>query len=134
MSTNPRPQEFVQRERQIDHDHLAITATGTTKLFKADRKWRLDRAQLVNPTGLAADAVNFFVIELKQGAVVLATWSTEVGQEGALVAATFVDLVLSATVADLVLDPDQELSLVFTENGTQTLPLGRVQIEGRYIK
>ncbi len=110
------------------------TNTALVELFKARRKFRVDQVRYVNPTGLAQDATNFFDIQVKNGATVIANWSTEttVG-EGTLTANAHVDFTLSSTDADLVLDADDVLSLNLSENGTQTLPAGYIQIEGRYV-
>lgn len=110
------------------------TNPAAVKIFKASRRFLVESVRYVNPTGLAVDATNFFDIQVKNGSTVVANWSTEttVG-EGALVADTFVDLTLSTTAGDLVLALDDELTLNLAENGTQTLPAGTIQIEGRYL-
>lgn len=111
----------------------AITATTTIKLHKALRPMKLEKAQLISPTGLAADAANYYTITLKKGSTVMATWSTLTGQEGALTADTFKDMTLSGTAANLIAATDDVLSLVCTLTGTQTLPAGRLVIHGLYL-
>lgn len=118
-------------------DHAQVTADTTAKVFKvrADRAFKLERVDYVNPTGLAQDATNFFNIKLQTGAgpTVLANWSTETGQQGTLTADTFVALVLNATPANLILAPGAEVSLFLDESGTATLPAGKLVIHGRYL-
>lgn len=103
------------------------------EIFKAKRQFLVEQVRYVNPTGLAADASNHFDIQVKNGATVVANWSTETGEEGALTADLHVDLSLSTVAGALLLDVDDVLSLNLAETGTQTLPAGRIQIEGRYI-
>lgn len=107
--------------------------TAEAEILKARRKFRVIQVRYVNPTGLAVDATNFFDLQVKNGATVVANWSTEttVG-EGALVAGTHVDFTLAAA-ADLVLAKDDVLSFNLAESGTQILPPGRLQVEGVYI-
>lgn len=131
---NRRPQNFEHDQHVISYDHASVTADTTVKLFKAlERHFRVDAVRYVNPTGLAADAADYFNLKVQNGATVIANWSTETGQEGALVADTFVDFTEAADDADMVLAPGDELSVVLDETGTQTLPAGRFQIEGRYL-
>lgn len=119
-----------QTERQtivLPFAHGAVTAdTGPTKLFAvpAGQTWRLKRVQYVNPTGLAQDAANYFVLSIKQSSALLAKWSTLTGVEGTLTADTFVEWTLSATDADLVLEPTDEIVLLLDETGTASLPAG----------
>ncbi len=116
-------------------EQASTAATATLFLWKNDsgEKVRIDKVKYVNPTGLVADAANYFVIQLKQGAVVLASWSTQTGQQGAIAANTYIDLVLSATDDDLIIDPGEALTLVLTKTGTQTLPAGTFQTSSRLI-
>lgn len=118
----------------FDHGQL-VDASLSTKLFTVPpgRKFRLDRAWYNNPTGLVAHAANFFDIQLLKDATVMANHSTEVGQEGTITADTPVYLVASATDDDLVADAGDELILTLDENGTSTLELGRLVIEGRLL-
>jgi hypothetical protein len=94
---------------------------------------RIDSVRYVNPTGLVADAANYFDVQLKVRAAVAANWSTETGEEGTLTADTWVDLSLTSTLTDLVLAADDEISLTLDETGTATLPAGRVVVFGRYL-
>lgn len=136
---NRRPLKVEQERVAFSYDHAALTATTTVKLYKAPagRKFRLDRAVYINPTGLAADNTNAFRGEIKNGSTVMAdlfnTDGDDVPAGASLAADTHVEGVLSATDANRVLAAGDVLSLVFTEDGTATLPAGRLYIEGRLL-
>lgn len=127
-----RANNFLQEQVVFTYDHAQLTANTEVSLFKCSRKFRLDRVRYVNPTGLAADATDFFNLQLNNGTTLMANWSTEDGEEGALTADTFVDFT-NAADANLVADAGDVLSIEFEEDGTATLPPGRLQIEGRYL-
>lgn len=134
---NRRPIKSEAERISFAYDHGALTANTTVKLFKAPagRKFRVDRALYINVTGLAEDTANNFAIQLKNGATVVAnianTDSDLDPDVGASIAAnTFVEGVPTSTN---VLAAADELSLVFTETGTATLPAGRIYIEGRLL-
>jgi hypothetical protein len=116
-------------------DHAAAAdADRTDKMWKLPRAFRVERVMYVNPTGLAAHAANFFTVKLTKGATVVASWSTETGEDGTIAADTFVELNLSATDADRVFAADDEMKLFLDEAaGTATLPAGRVIVEGFYL-
>lgn len=99
--------------------------------------YRIDRVMYNNPTGLAADASNYFTIALKgvTSGIVYASWTTQTGVsgQGALLADTPVTLVLNATDANLVAAAGEFLQATYTKTGTQTLPAGALIIEGRLI-
>jgi len=116
-------------------DHAAAAdADRTDKLWKLPRAFRVERVLYVNPTGLVEHAANFFVIKLTKGATVVASWSTETGQEGTLTADTFVELTLSSTDANLVFAAGDEMKLFLDEAaGVATLPAGRLVVEGFYL-
>jgi hypothetical protein len=125
----PRQKSRYQDTVCLFIDHAAVTA-DTVKFFKnhTGRKLRIDKIHYNNPTGLAADASNYFAVQVKNGATVVGAWSTLTGAQGALVAGTTVDLVLNTTDANLVLAAGDELTLNLDETGTSTLPAGRVQV------
>lgn len=58
---------------------------------------------------------------------------SDVAGTNTLVADTFTTLTLTSTGANLVLAADEVLMFVATENGTATLPAGRLVVEGRYL-
>ena len=118
-------------------DHAALSATTTTKLWQcpAGRQFVLERASYINPTGLVGDGTNAFMGEVKNGSTVMATlFNTDTGDAGgaSLAVDTFVEGTLG-TGAEVWLDAADVLSVVFTEDGTATLPAGRLVIEGRLL-
>lgn len=127
-----RPNQFLQEKIVLSYDHAQLTDTATVKLWRAPSDFRVDRVLYINPTGLAADATNFFDLTVMNGAAQIAGWSTETGEEGSIAADTFVVLTAGAA-ADQKLDAGDVLSLAMTEDGTATLPAGRFVIEGRYL-
>lgn len=131
MLNHYEPQRLV-----LSYDHDALTATTTVKLFQvpAGRKFVVEKAKYINPTGLVGDATNAFMGEVKNGATVVATlFNTDTGDAGGATLAvdTFVEGALSATLANRWFVGDDVLSLVLTEDGVATLPAGRLVIEGR---
>lgn len=118
------------------YPHAQATADTTEKVWSPSRQFKIDRVQYINPTGLAEDATDFFVIKVLNEALVAASWSTKTGEEGTIDADTFVDLTLSDTAANLVLEAGDVLSISLDEDAgaTATLPAGRFVIEGRYLQ
>lgn len=119
----------------IAYDHVAVTADTTVKLFTvpAGKRFRLTRAEYINPTGLAQDATNYFTIKVLKGATVMASWSTLTGAQGTIAADTFVDLVNSSTDADLIAAAAAVIALFLDETGTASLPAGRIVLHGYYL-
>lgn len=135
MARPRRKNRVVQERATLFLDHAALTATTTIKFFKAARRCVVEAAQYLNVTGLAGDGTNAFAGELKQGSVVVATlFNTDTGDVGgaSVAADTFVTGTLGAT-ANLVVEAGEILSFVATEDGTQTLPAGRLQVDIRYL-
>jgi hypothetical protein len=134
-----RKNERLQEPITLSLDHGTLTATTTAKLWSvpAGKRLRVDRVWYCNPTGLAADPTNAFSLEIRNGATVVAsvfnTDNNDVPAGVALAADAIVTGVLSATPANLALAAGDTLSAVFTEDGTATLPAGRLVIEGRLI-
>lgn len=132
-----RSNQFLQERIAFAVDHAELTATTTMKLYKAPagRKFRLDRALYLNPTGLAADNTNAFSGAIKNGSAIMATLFNTDGNDvpagASLAADTFVEGVVSTTLA--VLAAGETLDITFTEDGTATLPAGRIYIEGRLL-
>jgi len=123
-----------------DDEFAAENLTGgldaeviTAKIWKLGKRYRIDRVSYINPTGLAESATDYIDISLRSGATVIASWSTADSAEGTLTADTFVELTLSATDANLVLDVDDELVFHTVPTGDVTLPAGTLLIEGRYV-
>ncbi len=130
-----RQNKLLQERISIPFDHISVTADLTVKLWDvpSGRKFRLERVLYNNVTGLAQDGTNFFDIQILKGATVMANHSTETGQEGTLTADTPVELVLSATDANLVADGGDVISLFLEEGGAATLPAGVFVLEGRLL-
>lgn len=135
MATPRRKARYLVEQRQISLDHASTSATATTKVWKvpAGRSFRVRRCFYNNPTGLAANATNYFDIRVLNAALIAAKWSTLTGSDGTLTADTPVELVLSATDSNLVLPAGTILSVSLVLTGVATLPAGRVVIEGDLI-
>jgi len=137
-----RDNQFLQQDFVMAYEHGALTADTTVKLFQvpSGKKLRIKRVTYNNPTGLAADAVNFFNLKVIKGvATLIANWSTETGQEGALPADDFVTFTLQSTtdednviVGGAASDADL-LQVFFDEDGIATLPAGRLVVEGTWV-
>lgn len=135
---NALPQTKYAQHLVFRTSNASISATFTEKVawsVPAGRKFRVSRVMYNNPTGLAADASNFYTIALK-GAVsgtVIASWSTQTSAQGALTADTPVTLILNATDANLVLAAGEIPQAAYTKSGTQTLPVGTLTFEGELL-
>ena len=110
-----------------------ITSTTTLKLMVTERPFQLESVEIISPTGLTADASNYYVITVQDGSTVMATWSTLSSANGTLTANTFKEMTLSATVANRYTATGDVLTLVMTLHGTQTLPPGTVVVHGLYL-
>lgn len=135
--------DFTQEQKAQDHliheellEADAVTADTTRAFFQVpdDRYFILTGAQIRNETGLAAHAANYFNVKVQTpAAAVLANWSTESGQEGALVADTAHEMTLAA-LATRSLNPGSVLELFIDETNTATLPANTVvSIQGYYL-
>lgn len=124
-----------RRKFVVTFDHGSIAATSASKMYKAPRRCEVEKAELVNPTGLAGDPANFIEIRLKNGSTVVAgPRSTENDNGGTTIPAdTFQDINLSATLANRVLAEGDVLSLDFVRGGTGTLPAGRVIVHLKWL-
>lgn len=134
MAAALRDNDRFPREINVPYAHPSLTATTTSKFWRCPTGFRarVIGADYLNPTGLAEDASNAFAITLQNGSTVVAdgidTDSDEAGADNSLPADTFVALTLSATDADRVLAAGDVLSVVFTEDGTATLPAGLLNV------
>jgi hypothetical protein len=129
-----RPNEFLQERGSASYAHAALTATTTDKFFRVPRKARLERVTYFNKTGLAADASNYFAVQVKNGSTVCASWSTQTGAQGALTADTPSTVPLSATAANLIFAAGDVVSFAAVEAGTATLPAGHIVAELLYLE
>lgn len=136
--SNFRANFFLAERIQLGPvEHAQVTATTSIRLWSVPvgRKFRLDRALYINPTGLAEDATNWFEVSIQKGSTKMAAFSTDSDEAGTntIPANTPLELPLAAAQADRVAVAGDIISLVLTEGGTATLPAGRVVIEGRLV-
>jgi hypothetical protein len=132
MSTKRNSQAGVKELIAITFDHGSTTTDTTHTIFKAMDALEVVKVEYINVTGLAEDASDFFALSLKNGSTVIATHSTETGEEGSIAANTFTTLALEAS-PNPVLDAGDVLSLDLNETGTATLPAGRLVVHARYL-
>lgn len=113
----------------------AIAATSSLAIGVPSDKslFRVERCEIMVDADYTADAANYYVLTIQAGATVLATWSTQTGQEGALTNLTPAKMTLSATDASLVLAAGAALKLVATKNGTAANITPRVVVHGRTV-
>ena len=136
MSYPPIREDKVATDRfAISYDHASLTQTTTVKLHKASRRMKIEAVRYINPTGLAADNTNAFKCEIKNGSTLVASVFNTDGNDDPAGEALAADTFVSGTLvdADSLLAADDVLSVVFTEDGTATLPAGRLVIEARYL-
>lgn len=112
-------------------DHASATADTTIKLFKvpAGKHFVLDSAEYKNVNGLAADASNYFDLQIKNGAALMANKSSAAAAH----TADTIEAFTAGAAADRVAKPAAQIDLVLDETGTATLPAGTVTIFGRFI-
>lgn len=115
------------------HAANADGGTQTNIVAKLARRAVVTKVRYYNATGLAAHGSNHALLSLKQGAVTIADWSTETGQEGSITAATWIDFTLGAA-ADLIVEADESLTFVVAETGTTTVPAGQWTAYGKYVE
>ena len=133
--TLPRRRNPFQETQVFPYDQASVAATTTFKIAKIkNRRFRVDSVQYINPTGFTADPTNYWTIGVQDGATVIASWSCLTGAQGTIAANTFVELVLSATDANLVLVDADIMSVVLTKVAAPAaLPAGRIVVHGRYV-
>jgi hypothetical protein len=99
MAPPRRPNEFLQEKLTADTLAVAaIAATSSLVLQTMDGAYRINSFELEAPGGYSADASNYYVITLQAGSTVLATWSTQTGQQGALTDGVPGQAVLAGTI------------------------------------
>jgi hypothetical protein len=132
MGTNSRPATNYQIPVEIQSDNVSTAASLTKKIHKVrtGRKMRINQVTYTNPTGLAVDTSNFFVLELRNGSTSICSMTTH---DTAIVADTPIDIPLNATDANAVLASGDILTFVLTKTGTQTLPIGLFIIHATLI-
>lgn len=134
MGNNRRANKFLQERFQMTFDHASVSADATILLHKVGpRGIHIDRVTYNNPTGLVAAASNGCIVKLIKNSTVMASWSSLTAAQGAIPVNTFIELVYSATAADLAMVPADVMALFLDIQGTDTLPAGHIVIEGRYL-
>lgn len=130
-----RPRSLArQRAYRMPFDFASVSADTTLKFDGILRKSvRLERVWLSVPVGVTANASNFVNFKVIKGAsTIMANWTTATGVsgQGTITASTPVEMVLTTTVADRFAADADVLSLFIDINGTITVPLGRIVVEG----
>lgn len=131
-----RPDDIRAEKVFFPKEQASTAATLTLKVFKVppNKKFRLDSVHYNNVTGLAANAANFFVGTIKNGATVAATVFNTNSVGGAAIAAdTPTYGTLSGTDSARIFNAGDVLLFVATLTGTQTLPAGTLVLEGRFF-
>lgn len=103
------------------------------KFFKAKHKMRVDSLDLQLVSGLAASNTDYYTFQVKNGATVVASYDTRAANEGALTAATFGAMTLSATQANRILAVDDVLTLDCNETGDAVLSDITLTLHARYV-
>lgn len=128
-ANNPWQEAF-----SIGYDEAGASATAAVKLMSCQRAMRIDRVEIDIPAGYTGDAANYYTIALKKGSTVIAQWSTLTSAQGTIAADTFVNLINSATDANLVTTVGDVISVSFTKTASAVnLPAGRIVMHGRYV-
>lgn len=129
------PNDVLTEYTEVPYEHAgAVAATVVHKLRVIRRPMRIEKVDYILPAGYTQDAANYYVIELRKGATVIASWSCQTGQQGTITADTPVSLVLSATDANRVCAAGDVLSLALVKFGAAAnLPLGRMCAHGLYV-
>ena len=102
----------------------------------AGRKFRLEKAYYYSQAGIAEDASNHFLISVKKGTTIMASWNTDsdgAEPDNSIVADTPKELTLSTTDTDLVADGGDIIRCHMDESGTTTTTPGNFVIEGRLV-
>ncbi len=93
----------------------ALTETTTVRVGSAPADRHMVVKSVMLDLGIAAgDATDHWVIQLRQGATVVATWDTDTAVDGALVLAT--PQAMNVTAANAIIDPGDPVTLVLTKN------------------
>lgn len=117
---------------QIDCPKIGSAAAGANEIARyginaLPTKLLIERVVFVPDTAVTADDTNNGVLTIKAGATTIATMTTNAAQ-GNLVAGTVYTLTLSASGADLELDPLETVSVAKTYGGTGAVLSGLVSV------
>lgn len=98
----------------------------------AGRKFTMERAYVNLPAGLAEHSSNWCDFQIKNAAVVVANWSTDADLAGtnSIVANTPKVLTPNADPATKTFAGGEFVDFLANEDGTTTIPAGRVVVEG----
>src|SRR5579863_905253 len=111
-----RKNQVLQEPNKLQVDVVAaVSATSTFMLGTIFRDYYIEYFELEAPGGYSADASNYYVITLQAGSTVLATWSTQTGQQGALTDQVMAQAVLSGSAAGSAND---QLKVVCTKHAS----------------
>ncbi len=115
-------------------DALGVAATSTFELLTLDTSERIDKVEIVNPTGFAGHATAYWTLALKQGTTTIASWSTLSSAESTITGHTPANMTLSATDANRICPGGGLLKLVLTKTSTPIpFPNGRIVIHSRSV-
>ncbi len=113
-----------------------VASTTTIKYHAVPRVYRVEPngVEWLTATTVTQNATDYWDIELKNGSISVAKWSSQTSQQGTITGGTSVTLVNSATDASLVFQVGDHMSLVLTKHGSPAaLPPGRLTVHGRYV-
>lgn len=98
----------------------------------AGRTFVMERAYVNLPAGLAENAANWVDFQIKNAAVVVANWSTDLDLAGTntIAANTPKTLTPNADPATKAFAAGEFVDFLANEDGTTTIPAGRVVVEG----
>lgn len=111
-----------------------VPSTITYTFETLDFATRIDSVEILNPTGFAQHASNYWTLTLKHGSTTIASWSTLTGAEGTITADVAAVMTLSATDANRIGASGALLKLTLTKTGSPAaFPPGRIVIHGRQV-
>lgn len=109
-----------------------VNATSTFLAMKTKRNFKITGLLVADMTGIAQSDADYVVVALKNGATLIADYSTKLtGGDGALVAATPANGVIESGQSKVA--EDQVLSIVATLTGAAVMDKLFVQINGFYL-
>ena len=107
----------------------AISADTQFELKRLSKRIKLLDMKIIDPVGVGEDATNYVRIQLRRGAALVAEFSTETGNEGALAAGVWGE----APEKDVEIARDENLNLLVDVNGTGAMNAGSVAVV-RYME
>lgn len=130
-----RIDQFRAERVTLQYDFAqSADADITYRLFEvpAGRRFVMERAYVNLPAGLAEHSANWVDFQIKNGSTVVANWSTDSDLAGtnSIVANTPKTLTPNADPATKAFAAGEFVDFVANEDGTTTIPAGRVVVEG----